>query len=189
MVWLILGLVVFLGVHCVRGTAPEFRDRMIAEHGEAAWKGIYSVISIAGFVLLIWGFGQARLDAPFLYEPPVLLKALATPLMLISLILFVASQIPPGRIKQAAKHPMVLAVIVWAFAHLLANGDLASLILFLAFLVWAVWNRIVVNRRGDPAFENVSVRNDVIAVVVGTALTAWFLLQLHGWLFGVSPMA
>ena len=189
MIWLLAGLVLFLGVHSVRMVAPAFRDRMIAQRGEGAWKGIYSVLALIGFVLLVWGYGQARLVAPLLYEPPVWMKHIATPLMLFSMIFLVASQLPAGRIKKAVKHPMLLAVKIWALAHLLANGDLASLVLFLTFLGWAVWNRIAVKRRGDPVFETVSVRNDVIAVVAGTALTVWFIVQLHAWLIGVPLLS
>ncbi|WP_421853307.1 NnrU family protein [Oricola sp.] len=185
MIWLLAGLIVFLGVHSVRMVAPGFRDSVIAARGEQTWKGIYSVIAIVGLVLLVWGYGQARLETAYLYEPPVWLKHIVTLLMCISLVLLVAGQVPPGRIKQAVKHPMLAAIKVWAFSHLLANGDTASLVLFIAFLGWAVWNRIAVKRRGDPVFENVSVRNDVIAVVVGVALTVWFVYQLHGWLIGV----
>jgi uncharacterized membrane protein len=189
MIWLILGLIVFLGIHSVRMVAPGFRDRMISQRGEGAWKGIYSLVSIAGFVLIVWGYGQARLDVPILYEPPVWMKHIAVLLMVFSFVFLVAAQLPAGRIKKAVKHPMLLGVKIWAFAHLLANGDLASLLLFLAFLGWAVWNRIAVKRRGDPVFENVSVRNDIISVVVGVALAAWFVVQLHAWLFGVPPIA
>jgi uncharacterized membrane protein len=188
MIWLVAGLVVFLGIHSVRMVAPGFRDRMIARLGEGPWKGIYSLVSLAGLVLLIWGYGQARPDAAIIYEPPVWTRHIAMLLMLFSFILLVASQIPAGYIKKAVKHPMLLAVKIWAFAHLLANGDLASLILFLALLAWAVWNRIAVKRRGNPEFATVSVRNDFIAVLVGTALTAWFIMQLHAWLIGVSPI-
>ncbi|TCD13414.1 NnrU family protein [Oricola cellulosilytica] len=188
MIWLVLGLVVFLGIHSVRMVAPGFRERVIASRGEGVWKGVYSVAAIAGFILLVWGYGQARLDTVLLYEPPVWMKHVASLLMLFSFIFLVASQLPAGRIKQALKHPMLVAVKTWALAHLLANGDLASLILFLAFLGWAVWNRIAVKRRGDPVFGTVSVRNDIIAVVAGVALTLWFIFQLHGWLIGV-PLA
>ena len=139
MIWLLAGLIVFLGIHSVRLVAPGFRDSMVAARGEQTWKGVYSVIAIAGFVLLVWGYGQARLDTSYIYEPPQWMKHIASLLMVFSFILLVASQAPAGRIKQAVKHPMLLATKVWAFAHLLANGDTASLLLFLAFLGWAVW--------------------------------------------------
>jgi len=188
MIWLIAGLVVFLGIHSVRIVAPGFRDSMVAARGENAWKGIYSVIALAGLLLVIWGYGQARPDAAFLYEPPVFVKHIVTLLMLIAMILLVAAYLPTGHIKKRVKHPMLTAVKVWAFAHILANGDLATLVLAGAFLAWAVIDRISLKRRGDPVFETVSVRNDAIAVVVGTAITIWFIMQLHAFLFGVSPI-
>jgi len=188
MIWLIAGLVVFLGIHSVRIVAPGFRDSMVAARGENAWKGIYSVIALAGLLLVIWGYGQARPDAAFLYEPPVFVKHIVMLLMLIAMILLVAAYLPTGHIKKRVRHPMLTAVKVWAFAHILANGDLATLVLAGAFLAWAVIDRISLKRRGDPVFETVSVRNDAIAVVVGTAITIWFIMQLHAFLFGVSPI-
>jgi len=188
MIWMIAGLVVFLGVHSVRIVAPEFRDGFVAARGENAWKGIYSVVALAGLLLVIWGYGQARPDAAFLYEPPVFVKHIVTLLMLIAMILLVAAYVPDGHIKKRIKHPMLTAVKIWAFAHILANGDLATLVLAGAFLAWAVVDRISLKRRGDPVFGEVAVRNDIIAVVVGTAITIWFIMQLHAFLFGVSPI-
>lgn len=189
MVWLILGIVLFLGLHSVRMVAPDFRDRMVAERGEAVWKGIYSLFSLIGLVVLIWGFGQARLVAPILWMPPTWLAHINLLLMLPALILLIASQLPAGYIKRAVKHPMILGVKVWALGHLLANGDLAALILFVTFLGWAVWNRIAVKRRGDPVYDNPSVQFDIIAAVLGTAIYLWLLLQGHAWLIGVPPIA
>lgn len=188
MIWLIAGIVVFLGIHSVRMVAPGFRDRMIAQYGENAWKGVYSLVSLAGLVLLVWGYAEARPDAAFLYEPPVWVRHIVMLFMLVAMTLLVATYLPAGHIKKRVKHPMITAVKVWAFAHLLANGDAASLILFLSFLAWAVWNRIAVKRRGDPAFGTVSVRSDIIAVVAGAVITVWFIVQLHAFLFGVSPL-
>lgn len=188
MIWLIAGLLVFLGVHSIRIFAPGVRDRMVAARGENAWKGIYSLVALVGLLLIIWGYGQARPDAAFLYEPPVFMKHIVTLLMLIAMILLVAAYLPDGHIKKRVKHPMLTAVKVWAFAHILANGDLATLVLAGSFLAWAVVDRISLKRRGDPVFGAVAVRNDVIAVVVGTAITIWFIMQLHAFLFGVSPI-
>lgn len=188
MVWLVLGIVLFLGIHSTRMVAPAFRDRMVAERGENAWKAIYSLVSLVGLVVLIWGFGQARLVAPILWVPPTWLAHINLLLMVPALILLVASQLPAGYIKRAVKHPMILAVKVWAFGHLLANGDLAALILFVSFLGWAVWNRIVIKRRGDPVYENPAVLYDVIATVLGIALYLWLLLHGHLWLFGAAPV-
>lgn len=188
MTWLILGLIVFLGVHSVRAVAPAWRDSMVTRLGEGPWKGLYSLISIAGFVLLVWGYAQARPDAPVFYEPPVFMRHIVILLMWIAMILLVAAYVPTGHIKKRIKHPMITAVKVWALAHLLANGDLATIILCLAFLGWAVFVRIAEKRRGNPVFESVSVSRDVVAAVAGTVLTLWFVFQLHALLIGVSPL-
>src|SRR5262245_43225548 len=129
MLVLILGLIVFLGIHSVRIAAPEWRDRQIAAIGEGPWKGIYSLISIVGFVLLVLGYVMAREVSPVLYEPPVWMKHITVGLMFFSFISLAVSIFPAGRLKPMLKHPLLVAVKIWAFAHLLANGDLASLIL------------------------------------------------------------
>lgn len=188
MIWLIAGLILFLGVHSVRVMAPGFRDSMVAARGENAWKGIYSLVAIAGLVLVVWGYGQARPDVPVFYEPPVWMRHIVILLMLVAMILLAAAYAPTGHIKARVKHPMVTAVKVWALAHLLANGDLATIVLALAFLAWAVLVRISLKRRGDPVFTSVSVTGDIVAVIAGTAVTLWFVFQLHAWLFGVSPL-
>lgn len=185
---LIAGLLLFLGVHSVRMAAPAFRDGFIAARGEGPWKGLYSLVSLAGLVLLVWGYGQARMVTPQIWSPPTFMAHVNLLLMWPALVLLVASQVPAGRIKAAVKHPMILSVKVWAFGHLLANGDLASMLLFGAFLAWGVFNRIAVKRRGDLVFATVSVRNDVIALVIGTAVYLWILLQGHALLFGVPVL-
>lgn len=187
MFWLVAGLVLFLGIHSVRMVTPDFRDGVIAERGENTWKGIYSVVSILGFIVLVWGYGQARLVTPVLYVPPTWMSHITLLLMWPALILIIASQLPAGKIKAAVKHPMILGVKIWAFAHLLANGDLASLLLFLSFLGWAVWNRIAVKKRGNPEFETVAIRSDIIAAISGTLFYIWFVIQGHRLLIGVPP--
>lgn len=189
MIWLALGLVIFLGIHCVRMVAPGWREARIAAMGEGPWKGLYALISLAGFVLIVVGFGIARQEAPVLYIPPIWLSHVALLLMALSFIVLAASQLPAGRIKQAARHPMLLAVKLWALAHLLANGDAASALLFVAFLGFAVWNRIDVKRRGEPDPVATSASADLWAVVIG--LAAWWLFwwKLHEWLIGVAPIA
>lgn len=192
MLLMIFGLVLFLGVHSARIAAPEARARFIAERGEGTWKGLYTVASIIGFVILVWGYGQARMTAPILYTPPVWMSHITLVLMVPAMILLVASQGPAGRIKAAVKHPMLLAVKIWALAHLLANGDLASLILFLAFLAWAVADRISEKKRLQAGITKpvvaVSSRADVIAVVGGLVLYVLFVWRLHLWLIGVAPI-
>jgi uncharacterized membrane protein len=187
----ILGLVLFLGIHSVSIAARDWRDRQRTALGEGMWAGLYSVVSLIGFVLIVWTYGDARAAAPLIYEPPVWMKHLTGLLMLLAAISFGAYLAPAGRIKAALKHPMLLSVKIWATAHLLANGDLASILLFGAFLAWAVADRISLKRRNAPlpvAGEN-AMRNDVIAVVAGLALYAAFVLGGHEWLFGVAPFA
>ena len=192
MVMLILGLVIFLGIHSVRIVAPAVREQFIAQRGENAWKGLYTVASIIGFVLIVWGFANARYEGPILYVPPFWLAHVTLLLMLVSFILLIASNIPSGVIKPAVKHPMLLAVKLWAFGHLLANGDLASVLLFGSFLIWAIFDRISVARREAAGLleppESGPVRNDIIAIVVGLVLYVLFVWKLHEWLIGVPPI-
>jgi uncharacterized membrane protein len=189
MLVLILGIVLFLGVHSVRMLAPQWRDARIASIGEGAWKGAYSIASLAGLVLLVWGYAMARLASPVLYTPPAWMAHLAILLMAISFVALAVSQFPAGRLKPILKHPMLLAVKVWAFAHLLVNGDLASLLLFGSLLGWAVWNRISVKRRGAPIPAAGPVKWDIAAVVAGFVLWALFIAGAHEWLIGVPvPM-
>lgn len=193
MTLLILGLILFLGVHSVKIFASAFREGFIAQRGENAWKGIYSIISIVGFVLIIWGFSIARLDAPVLYTPPFWFTHVTLLLMLVSFVLLMASSVPPGRIKVAVKHPMLLAIKLWSVGHLMANGDLASVILFGSFLIWAIVDRVSVSRREAAGLMEpigpASVRNDILAIVIGVVVYILFVWKLHEWLFGVPPVA
>jgi uncharacterized membrane protein len=189
----LLGLVLFLGVHCVSIVAPLWRQRQVAARGEKSWKGLYSIVSLIGFVLLVYGYGLARHDGAVLYAPPAPLRHFALLLMLPVFPLLVAAYVP-GRISRASRHPMLLAVKFWALAHLLANGTLVDVILFGSFLAWAVADRISVKRRPAVlAHEHPDLPkrpyNDVIVVVVGLAIYAAFILGVHRWLIGVSPIA
>jgi uncharacterized membrane protein len=188
MVPLILGLILFLGIHSVRIVAPKWRDRQLAAMGEGRWKGIYSLVSAAGLVLLIWGYGKAWEVAPVLYEPPVWMKHVAAPLMFIAFVSLMTFIFPAGRLKPILKHPFLLAVQIWALAHLLANGNLASVILFGAFLAWALADRLAVAQRGEPAPQPGPVKWDALAVVSGAALFVLFIWRLHLWLIGVPPL-
>ena len=189
MLVLILGLAVFLGVHAVRIAAPEWRRAQIAVWGEGKWKGLYSLVSLAGLVLIVWGYAMARPDAALTYEPPVWMKHVTLTLMLFAMIFWAVSQVPAGRIKAWVRHPFLLATMIWAIAHLLANGDAASLVLFLAVMAWAVLDRISVRRR-EAAGERAEiapgpVMNDIIAIVAGLAVYALFVWKAHEWLIGV----
>ncbi|HEY2679451.1 MAG TPA: NnrU family protein [Steroidobacteraceae bacterium] len=190
MALLIIGLVLFLGVHSVAIVAPALRARMIHRLGEGAWKGLYALISLVGFVLICYGFGVAREAPVVLYSPPIWLRHVALILMLPVFPLIVAAYLP-GRIKTAAKHPMLAAVKLWAFAHLLANGLLADVLLFGAFLAWAVVDRISLKRRSTPQLLRTAPPrplNDVISVVLGLAIYALVIGWAHVRLFGVSPL-
>ena len=189
MLVLILGLVLFLGIHSVRIFAADVRKAQIAKGGEQRWKGIYSLVSLAGLVVLIWGYSLARPDAAILYEPPVWMKHINALLMLVALIALMASQFPAGKIKAALKHPMLVAVKLWAVGHLLSNGDLASILLFGSFLAWAVLDRISVKRRGDMGTTIAGpLSNDIAPVVIGLVLYGLLVWKGHAWLFGVSPL-
>ena len=190
MTLLIFGLLIFLGVHSTSIFVPAWRASQAKLRGDAAWKGMYSLLSLAGFVLLIYGYGVARQSPVVLYTPPTFTRHIALLLMLPVFPLLFAAYLP-GRIQAAAKHPMLLAVKLWALAHLLVNGTLHDVVLFGAFLTWAVADRISVKRRavvrahpGAPP----SPVNDVIAVVGGLAAYAVFVLWAHLKLIGVSPL-
>jgi uncharacterized membrane protein len=191
MTLLILGLILFLGVHSLRIFADPWRSAQIARLGEGPWKGLYSLASIVGFVLLLWGFGRARAATVVLWSPPFWTHYVALVLTLIAFVLIVAAYVPGTRIKSWVHHPMVLGVKVWAFAHLISNGTLADVVLFGSFLVWAIAD-FASSRRRDRAAGTVypagAVGKDAVAVVVGVVAWAVFAFWLHGWLFRVRPL-
>jgi uncharacterized membrane protein len=186
---LILGLALFLGVHSISIASPELRNGAVQRFGEGAWKGVYGLISLAGFLLIIYGFGLARQSPVVLYTPPAWMRHVTFLLMLPVFPLLVAAYLP-GRIKSATKHPMLAAVKFWSFAHLLANGTLADVVLFGGFLAWAVFDRISFKRRPPQKLRTAAGRpfNDAIAIVLGLALYGLFVAWAHVRLFGVSPL-
>lgn len=189
---LVAGLIVFLGVHSLRIFAEPWRVRTIARIGGNAWKGAYSLVSIAGFVLLVWGYGQARQQGVVLFDPPVFMRHITSLLMLLSFVLLAAAYVPGNHIKARLGHPMIIGVKVWAFAHLLANGRLSDVVLFGAFLAWAIADFIAARKR-DRAAGTVYPKGDelrtVLTVVAGVVAWAVFVAGLHLWLIGVSPFA
>jgi uncharacterized membrane protein len=189
MTQLIIGLVLFLGIHSISIFAPGWRDAMVSRLGALTWKGLYSVASLLAFVLLVHGFGVARQDPVVLYQPAVWMRHLALLLMLPAFPLLLSAYLP-GRIKTAAKHPMLTATKTWALAHLLANGMLADVLLFGGFLAWAVLDRISVGKRPVSAVQGAAPGkyNDAIAVVGGLLLYGIFVGWAHGRLFGVPPL-
>ncbi|WP_311272320.1 MULTISPECIES: NnrU family protein [unclassified Rhizobium] len=193
MLLLVISLIVLLGTHSVRIFAPGFRNKMIAQMGEGPWKGAYSVVSILAVAFVAYAFGQARQVTGILYSPPIWTSHIALTLMLFSMICLAASLLPAGHIATKMKHPLVLAVKIWALAHLLANGETSSVLLFVAILAWGVVVRISLKRRaraGEVVTRPfVSAHYDILAVVLGIVLWAAFIWKLHEWLIGVQPLA
>ena len=185
---LIAGLVVFFGIHCVRLVAPQFRARQLANNA-GAWKGIYSLVSFVGLALIVWGWWVSRGEAPQVYDPPSWGRHAAMLLVLLAFILVASANMPAGRIKAWVQHPFLTGIFLWSLGHLLANGDLASVLLFGTFLVYCVVDRIAVALRPEPGPVFVSGRSDLIAIVSGVVLYAIFVFWLHGLLFGVSPLS
>jgi uncharacterized membrane protein len=189
---LVLGLVIFLGLHSTRIFAEGVRAKAIARFGDGPWKGVYSLLSLIGFALIVWGFARARWNAAELWTPPIWTRHTTILLMLFSLILIGAYIFKRSHIAVAVHHPMAWGVAIWAAGHLIANGSAADLLLFGAFLVWAVAD--LASSYGRDA------RNAVVypapswgattgAIVLGVVLWIALLVGLHHWLFGVSPMA
>jgi uncharacterized membrane protein len=193
MMVLVVGLILFLGVHLVP-TSPELRNGLKERIGEVPYKAIFSLLSLVGLVVIVLGYHKLQLHPgknPILWDPPTWTRHIAVALMLPAMILLVASVIP-SRIRTAVRHPMLIAIKTWAFAHLIANGDLGALLLFGSFLAFAVYDRISVKKRGAQGpLGNAtpsSAINDVIVVVVGVALYAALLYGGHQWLIGVAPI-
>ena len=190
MAYLILGLVIFLGVHSVRIVAEDWRTRTRARLGENVFKGIYSVLSIFGFVLIVWGFGIARETPLVLWAPPRGLRHAASLLTLIAFVLLAAAYVPRNGIKASVHHPMVLSVKAWALAHLAVNGNLAHVVLFGAFLTWSVLNFIAARRRDralGTRYPTGVAAGTGLTVVLGLGAWAVFAFLLHGMLIGIRP--
>ena len=188
---LIIGLIIFLGSHSCRIFAEPWRNHMIDRLGEVKWKGLYTIISLIGFVIMVIGYGQARQNTVVLWQPNALLIYIALALNLVSFIFLAGSSPSNNAIRLKLKHPMILGVKVWALAHLLANGTLVDLILFGSFLLWAVLDFRSARKRPIhmPEKALVSSKATMIVVFTGIALWAAFIFGLHQYLIGVSPLA
>jgi uncharacterized membrane protein len=191
MLILVIGLVLFLGVHSVRIVSDPWRSQMLARMGEGAWKGLYSLISAVGLALIVWGYGLARQQPVVLWMPPVGMRHAAALLTLVAFVLLVAAYVPRNGIRARLRHPMVLGVKVWALAHLLSNGSVADVLLFGGFLAWAVASFRAARQR-DRALGTTYAPGTAaatgITVVVGVAAWAAFAFWAHAWLIGVAPM-
>ena len=191
MPYLILGLFVFLGVHSVRVVADDWRSATRARIGKNAFKGLYSLLSLAGLALIVLGFGLARETPTQWWLPPAGMRHAAALFNTIAFVFLVAAYVPGNAIKARVHHPMVLGVKTWAFAHLLANGNLAHIVLFGAFLAWAVLDFISLRRRDRAqgvVYPAGNVSATVLTVLLGVALAGVFAMWVHGLLIGVKPM-
>ena len=192
MPYLILGLFIFLGVHSVRIFADGWRDTVRSRMGVNAFKGLYSLLSFAGLALIVWGFVQARETPTLLWLPPTELRHFAALFNVLAFVLLVAAYVPGNAIKARVHHPMVLGVKTWAFAHLLANGNLAHMVLFGAFLAWAVLDFISLRRRDRVQgiqYPAGTLSATVLTVLLGVVFAGVFAMWVHGLLIGVKPFS
>lgn len=192
MLILLLGIAVFIGVHLLP-TEPDLRAGLVKRFGESTYKAVFSVLSLIGFAMIVLGYHKLQImpgKNPVIWTPPVWTRHIALALMLPSMILLVAAYIP-SRIRTALKHPMLVAVKLWALAHLLANGDLGGMALFASFLAYAVYDRISVRTRGAMGplgSAEGGLGGDIAVLAIGTTLYAFLLLWGHAWLIGKAPV-
>ena len=191
MLILLCGLLLFLGVHSVRALAPDLRDARIAHWGMGGWKALYSLLSIAGFVLIVYGYSLARSEPVLLWSPPLWLRHFAALFTLPAFILLAAAYVPNNHFKARLRHPMLLAVKLWALGHLLAVGWLHSVLTMAAFLAWAVIAFAAARRRDRAAAVPPATRSSAVssasAVIIGAVAWAVFVFHLHLPLIGVAP--
>jgi len=184
MAMFVLGLFLFFSAHFITALARGFRQSLTTKLGQSAYKGLYSLISLAGLALIIFGWPEA--DPSLVYSSPLWLRHVTYALVFVAFVLLTAAYLPAGKIAETAKHPMLAGVKVWAFAHLLSNGEVRSVMLFGAFLIFAVIDWIVVKRRGAPVRKAASVKNDFIAVAVGAILYVAVFFYLHHFVAGIA---
>ena len=187
---LILGLLMFLGMHSARILAEGWRSQVVERQGAAVWKIMYTLVSLAGFGLIIWGYGQTRMAPQLLWASPLWTRHLAGLLLLLAMVLLVAAYVPRNGIKARVHHPMVLSVKLWALAHLLANNTLADLLLFGSFLLWSVLDFRSARQRDRAAgtvYATGSWTGTLATLVIGAALWAALAFWLHALAFGVRP--
>jgi len=187
---LILGLLLFLGVHSVRLVAAGWRTRTIASIGEMRWKGIYTAISLIGFALIVWGFVLARREAQLFYVPAPTGKHLNALFTLVAFVLFAAAKVPGNHFKSALGHPQAFGVIIWSIGHLLATGMLHDVVLFGSFGAWAMASFVAGrarDRRAGTTYPAGTWQGDAKALAGGVVIWALFAFWLHGWLIGVQP--
>lgn len=188
MSWFLLGLIAFFGLHSLRVVAPDWRARRIAAWGVGTWKGVYSLLSIAAFALLVWGYIRAGQSPVLVWVPPLGMRHAVALLTLPAFILLVAAYVPRNHLKARLGHPMLLATKLWAASHLLANGWLHAMLLFGAFLVWAAFTFRSARRRPAPSLPaSASLAATLVTLLLGIAAWAGFAFHLHLLLIGVAP--
>ena len=191
MIYLLAGLAIFLAVHSVRLVAEDWRTHMQQRFGVSAWRGLYSLLSLIGLGLTVWGFGLVRQAPVQWWSPPTGMRHLAAMLTLVSFVLLAAAYVPGNQIKARVKHPMVAGIALWAVAHLLSNGNAGQVVLFGSFLLWAVPAYVAGCRRDfRHGVEQPAGQAGATGITVALGVAAWmaFALWLHGWLIGVRPL-
>ena len=191
MLILILGLILFLGIHSTPILARDWRRGFVAERGEKAWKLLFSLVALLGLILLIYGYGLTRSNPVFIWQPPVWTRHTAILLNLVAFLLLPAAYVPRNHLRYKLGHPMYAGVKIWAFAHLIANGRLGDMVLFGAFLVWAIVGFASARRRDRQAgvvYSEPSWGGTLLSLVIGLLLWAAFVLYLHQLLIGVAPI-
>ncbi len=192
MLQLLIGLTLFLGIHSTQSLAPQWRKSVINRWGPMGFKGLYTLISLAGLYLIVQGYGLARLAPVVLWTPPRGMQHATALLMWFAMVLLVAAYVPRNQIKTRLRHPMTLSVKVWALGHLLSNGNLADALLFGGFLVWSVWVFRAARQRDRMSLHSApegTLLGTLLAVVLGTGVWAAFVMGgLHLWLVGVMPL-
>ena len=191
MLQLLIGLTVFLGIHALQSLAPQWRKRLINRWGALGFKGVYSAVSLLGLFLMVQGYGLARLEPAVIWTPPRGMQHATILLMWVAMVLLVAAYMPGNKIKAKLRHPMTLSVKVWALGHLLSNGNLADMLLFGGFLIWAVLVFRAARQRDRLVMHTPpqgTLLGNMLTLGVGTAVWAAFLMGgLHLWLVGVMP--
>ena len=188
---LILGLILFLGVHSTRIFAEGWRQKTLGRMGEMSWKGIYTVIALAGLALIIWGFGLARQQPVVWWAPPVGLRHLNSLFTLVAFVFIAAAYVPRNHIKARLHHPMVLGVKLWAFGHLLATRTVADTVLFAAFLLWAILAFRAARQRDraqGTVYASGSLGGSLATIALGIVGWAVFAFWLHAAWIGVAPL-
>lgn len=191
MILLLAGLLLFIGIHSTRLCASDWRARFIAQHGDRQWRLLYTVVSVVGLVLIVYGYGLSRANPVFLWNPPLWTRHLALTLTLIAFILLAATYVPRNHLKQKLGHPMYAGVKLWAFAHLIANGRLGDVLLFGVFLVWAIGGFAISRKRDRLSgirYPQGTMSGTLATVVTGTVAWAAFAFFLHRMLIGVAPL-